>query len=362
MRREMVKLTGASFIKSEKDDSKSYGISKSEQQKKNTHLYLHDKFLKFIGNISKYRKLTVLYLHNNDITKIENLETATNLTHLYLQRNKISKIENLGNLNKLRKLYLGNNCISVVEGLESLSSLEELHVERQHLPEGETLYFHPQSIEALSSTLKVLNVSGNGLNSLLDLAPLRKLTFLSAKDNRLLDVGDITNVVSGWFILSSLELQGNPVCKCHHYRENIIAAANRIALLDGKFVPETTRVFVKHLMKNTAYYQRLEREGAVQKSGDVEALTAAANIAHLTNAVSPYVMKSVSRSILRDVMPGGDSLSGHSGLDTFFPPWPSGNVRRGNTLSRSSLYQTKLQSEDKSGGKELPEDINFSKL
>jgi hypothetical protein len=46
--------------------------------------------------------------------------------------------------------YLGYNCIAVIEGLDKLCNLEELHVQRQELPQGETLHFDPRTMKGLA--------------------------------------------------------------------------------------------------------------------------------------------------------------------------------------------------------------------
>lgn len=50
----------------------------------------------------------------------------------------------------MQTLYLGYNKILVVEGLENLKNLTVLQIENQKLPFGESLYFDPRSILALS--------------------------------------------------------------------------------------------------------------------------------------------------------------------------------------------------------------------
>lgn len=49
---------------------------------------------------------------------------------------------------------LGYNHISVFEGLEGCTNLEEVHMEKQDLPDGESLVFDPRCLRALSVSRK----------------------------------------------------------------------------------------------------------------------------------------------------------------------------------------------------------------
>ncbi|PSN40747.1 Protein phosphatase 1 regulatory subunit 42, partial [Blattella germanica] len=219
------------------------------------------------GDISLCKNLTVLYLQNNCLTKIENIDYATHLTHLYLQANKINKIENLNGLKKLKKLYLGHNCIAVIEGLDKLCNLQELHIQKQNLPQGETLHFDPRTTKSLAviiegldklcnlqelhiqkqnlpqgetlhfdprttkslaRCLRILDISANGLTSIAELENLLELQHLIARNNCINNINDITDTVSHWTCLTEMELQGNPVCLHQKYRERIITCSNSL--------------------------------------------------------------------------------------------------------------------------------------
>jgi Leucine-rich repeat (LRR) protein len=96
------------------------------------------------------------------IEEVKNLGFATRLTHLYLQSNYIRDFPASG-FASLKKLYLDGNCISYLSGLQEAINLEELHVCRQNLPEAQPLLFDPATLSALSSRLRVLNVSKNNI-------------------------------------------------------------------------------------------------------------------------------------------------------------------------------------------------------
>lgn len=135
------------------------------------------------------RKIVALYLYENNIREISPLPGLSNLTHLYLQHNRITRLRNLNNLPSLTKLYLGHNQINVVEGLTDLRNLRELRLERQQLPPGEKLLFDPRCLLSLCDSLRVLDLAGNNLDSLADLAPTRNLTQLYLADNALRSLG-----------------------------------------------------------------------------------------------------------------------------------------------------------------------------
>jgi len=184
-----------------------------------------------------------------------------NLTHLYLQKNQISRINGLNGLSRLQKLYLGHNSITVVEGLENVESLTELHIENQSLPPGESLLFDPRTMEALSHSLSILNVSGNNLTEISELAVLSKLTQFFAANNQFHHLYDLSCAVRSWTSISRLELSGNPFCQSKKYRDKVILMSKRLVMLDGKEVSEATRLFLQSWqankeMKKTAQKQR----------------------------------------------------------------------------------------------------------
>lgn len=216
-----------------------------------THLYLEDKNIDDIGdNLSSCPHLIVLYLYDNQLTRIPDLSLNTNLTHLYLQNNKIRKMENLASLEKLTKLYIGGNAIAVVEGLQNLVQLQELHIENQKLPAGEKLLFDPRSINAISGTLSVLNVSGNRLTSLGDLQSLRQLTQLLANDNQLSDMKEMAELLSSWRRITRIDLLNNPLCHKTKYPDRIIVLAPLLEIFDGKEVTDTRKQFLKNWQAN----------------------------------------------------------------------------------------------------------------
>uniref|UniRef100_H3A8Q8 Protein phosphatase 1 regulatory subunit 42 n=2 Tax=Latimeria chalumnae TaxID=7897 RepID=H3A8Q8_LATCH len=240
----MVRLTVDLITKSSTHARNRRDEPLGQYLKKLTHLNFSDKNINAIGDLSLCRNLTVLYLYDNHITEIRNLSFASNLTHLYLQNNSISHMENLSSLQNLCKLYLGGNCITVVEGLEGLKQLQELHIECQRLPPGEKILFDPRTLDSLSNSLSVLNVSNNNIDDLRELAILENITQFTAGYNQLKDIEDLEFMLSRWPRLWRMDLSKNPVCRKPKYRDRIIMVAKNLTILDGKEINETARQFL----------------------------------------------------------------------------------------------------------------------
>lgn len=235
-----------------------------------THLYLENKGIDEVGDdISLCRNLSVLYLYDNHLTMIPNLMQNQFLTMLYLQNNSISRIEGLHPLIRLTKLYLGGNCITVIEGLEKLQQLQELHIENQILPPGEKLLFDPRSLKAIALSLKVLNVSGNNLDSIRDLEGLRSVSHFTAIDNQLNDMKELAHVFGQWFDLNKLDLMGNPLCHKAKYKDRIIVMAKKLDTLDGKQISETAKQFLQnwHANKET---QKKKKEDILRRGNFIQ--------------------------------------------------------------------------------------------
>jgi len=257
----MVKLTSDLIIRHGSHSKKQNYESDFQFLRRLTHVYCQEKHIDEITNLEVCRSLNVLYLYDNSIRSIKNLSSMGNLTHLYLQKNQISRINGLNGLSRLQKLYLGHNSITVVEGLENVESLTELHIENQSLPPGESLLFDPRTMEALSHSLSILNVSGNNLTEISELAVLSKLTQFFAANNQFHHLYDLSCAVRSWTSISRLELSGNPFCQSKKYRDKVILMSKRLVMLDGKEVSEATRLFLQSWqankeMKKTAQKQR----------------------------------------------------------------------------------------------------------
>ena len=184
--------------------------------KKLTHLNLNDKKLDTMSGISVVAALKNLYLYNNNIRKIEGIENMKNLTHLYLENNKICSVEGLP-VGCLRKLYLNENDIEVVENVECVN-LTELHVASQRLPPYQPLRFSPAVLDTISSTLLVLNVADNNLDSVVDVLRLENLEKLNMSKNFISNI-DMCLALMQLENLKELDLRGNPATKMPKYME-----------------------------------------------------------------------------------------------------------------------------------------------
>lgn len=209
-------------------------------------MYFQDKNISVIENLHECANLSVLYLYDNKIEVISNLTFAGNLTHLYLQNNLITKLDGLHRCTNLTKLYLGFNKIIVVENLEKCTSLKELHVEYQKLPTGEKMLFDPRTLMCLSQSLLVLNIAGDGIDSIKDLSCLKCLTQLICKDNKLGSMKELSRVFSATVQLWKLEIDNNPVCCKPKFRDRIIVMTTNLASLDGKEITDTSRKFLQN--------------------------------------------------------------------------------------------------------------------
>ena len=214
--------------------------------KRITHVYFQEKNISVIENLHECSNLSVLYLYDNKIEEISNLTFAVNLTHLYLQNNMISKLDGLHRCCNLNKLYLGFNKIIVIENLEKCTELKELHVENQKLPTGEKMLFDPRTLMCLSQSLLVLNISGNGVDSINELACLKSLTQLTCKDNKLTSMKELSRVFGSLSSLWKLEIEGNPVCSKPKFRDRVIIMAANLAMMDGKEITDTSRKFLQN--------------------------------------------------------------------------------------------------------------------
>ena len=81
-------------------------------------------------------------------------------------------------------------------------------------------------------SLTVLNISGNGITSLADLQCLHQMRQLSATDNSLSDVGELSQLLSAsWRRLERLDVANNPLSRRNKYRDHIIIAAPALGTL-----------------------------------------------------------------------------------------------------------------------------------
>ncbi|KAK2164174.1 hypothetical protein LSH36_68g15015 [Paralvinella palmiformis] len=293
------------YAKKKRDESSQHFI------KRLTHLYLEDRNIEEVSDdLTLCRNLMVLYIYDNKLTKIPNLNGNGNLTHLYMQNNQITKMEGLNALQKLTKLYLGGNCISVLEGMDKLSFLQELHMENQKLPTGEKLLFDPRTLIALSRSLQMFDVSGNGIDSIYDLQCLQLLTQFTANDNLLSNMKELAVVLGSWPHLWRIDLAGNPLSHKAKYRDRIIIMAPSLEMMDGKEITDTAKKFLQNWQASREAAKRKHELGhqngssyahiAATGNGIERRLTGAAKC--LGNDVPGYIMPALPRKQFQEVL------------------------------------------------------------
>ncbi|PRP77570.1 centriolin [Planoprotostelium fungivorum] len=168
--------------------------TKAENLKEIKSLNLHPKKdtqhrIKFIENLDSLVSLASLDLSGNHIVKIENLSRLSNLTDLNLSDNRISKIEQLDSLKKLNTLNLSGNKLERFISLPILQKTQQLQ------------------------NLRILRLARNQISSL----------------NEITSIGALKN-------LTSLNLEGNPVCSLPHYRLSVIFHLPNLEILDGEAI------------------------------------------------------------------------------------------------------------------------------
>ena len=82
---------------------------------------------------------------------------------------------------------------------------------------------------SIQSKLEVLNISGNNLETMSDLEVLQNLTQLSAGDNSLSDMKELSIQLTAWPRLSKLELAGNPICLKSKYKDRVIVMYRQLS-------------------------------------------------------------------------------------------------------------------------------------
>lgn len=256
------------------------------------------------------KNIRVLYLHENYLATLDDFSfCAGTLSHLYLQNNNIARMENLMQLTNLEKLYIGGNRIQMLEGFapevadeqqqqqQSQQNgdgseqqqqddrgasrhtapppfyLVELHMDSQSLPPNQSLQLSIPSIQALSSSLTILSLSHNQMDSdsILPISLLGRLTDLDLSHNRVDDLRVVSEMCSYLRDLTKLDLRDNPVnsgpghtAVTHKkYRDRIIMSSQRIAMLDDKAVLDNQREYLHGLMEQ----RRIKRAQAAAAAG-----------------------------------------------------------------------------------------------
>ena len=223
-----------------------------------THLTLNEKNIGHIDMLRMTPGVRVLYLYDNVIRRMHAFDSLIKLTHLYLQNNLIERISGLERLTSLTKLYLDGNRISYVDGLERCGRLEELHVSGQRLGPGEELRFNPSCMEAVGTTLMVLNAAGSKVRDpkpLMELLALRRLNLEKCKVESIRDIEPVLmncrHLQASWMVHTSRMVHTHPTTfdlinltklKSHFTRSRVRALDHPSKPTETRFHMETTSV------------------------------------------------------------------------------------------------------------------------
>lgn len=203
-----------------------------------THLHLQNKRIGRIKGLTSCPATQNLYLYDNFIEVIENLEELKNLKRLLLQNNYITYIPRLKNSNLL-VLRLDENDISVIEGLDECTQLEELSVANQRI--ASPLVFDQKSLQAIASTLRVLDISATLTATLAPLTCLGYLETLRCSNNSIVDLSEI-DYIRFFQQLVEVNFSGNLIATAvpYKYRNAVLCAAPRtLERFDGSPVMQS---------------------------------------------------------------------------------------------------------------------------
>ena len=213
-----------------------------------THIALEERGITDLANMGLVKHATTVYLQSNALTSSSGISACPRITHLYLQDNSLTSLDELGALPSLTVLHVASNALSSLAGLEACTSLQALHIQHQKSADpaapARPLGLESHVLEALAPSLRILNVSGNMLRSLAPLGVLTALSTLSARDNNVTSLPDVTGAISDMHSLRHLDVRDNKgLGKSLRYRREIIVAAPSLTSVDERPVKSNERQF-----------------------------------------------------------------------------------------------------------------------
>ncbi|XP_062610935.1 protein phosphatase 1 regulatory subunit 42-like, partial [Saccostrea cucullata] len=196
------------------------------------------------------------------------------------------------------------------------------------------------------STLQVLNIAGNNLDSIRDIECLRNLYQLHANDNLLTDMKELAHVIGGMFKLWRLDLMGNPLCHKAKYRDRVIVMAKNLEVLDGKEISETSRQFL-HSWHDAREVQKKRREENMRKGsgefGDgalLRELPPVKDYPRLPSKIPGYMMPGLPRKQFDEILARTNSnLAEDSSQKHSASMKTRSGILRSNTIQISGLQR-----------------------
>jgi cell division septum initiation protein DivIVA len=146
----------------------------------------------------------------------------------------------LSSVSNLRDLKLSNNEIVVVENLDGIETLSEIDLSHNFI----TSLDDGDGCLSRLPRLQALQLHSNRLNSLDGFAALTTLEILDLRNN---SIGDFTSLgqLKGLPRLKHLCLEGNPIHRFSHYKQEVIRRLPRLHSLDGVVISETEKALVR---------------------------------------------------------------------------------------------------------------------
>jgi Leucine-rich repeat (LRR) protein len=220
------------------------------------YMRLNDLKLSDLSNLETYiPNVEHVHLFSNQIKEIpDSLLKLENLKSLYLQKNLISEIPKNFNTQatRLLTLHLENNEIAHFSG--NPPPLEELHISHQHCSSlTSPLTFSSQALIALSGSLRILDISNNGIKILKDFEVLRNLSVFVCEDNQVEDIQEVLAVVKRNPRLIEIAMNRNPITstgvKKKYFRDAVLQFGGSLELVNGVSVEVNEKLVIKEIAK-----------------------------------------------------------------------------------------------------------------